>query len=137
VCLGTLTLSWEILADAAGVRAHLGDRPVPARASLVLVLGARGVRAFLEVSPRPDTPAERLPLGNAAAALTLSEGCEGDVHLVHATAPGMLRATFIVDTVAPPRVLYARTPLLASLGVAGGACDRPVGAWERGTGGPC
>lgn len=137
VCMDALALSWEILADAPGVRALLGDRPVPSRARLLLVLDARAVRAFLETRAGADAPADRLSLGNAASPLSLSQGCVGDVDLVHAAAPGVLRATLMLDGDKPPRVLYARTPLLDALRLAGGACDRPAAAWERETGGPC
>lgn len=136
VSMGTLAVSWEILADAPGVRALLGERPVPSRARLLLVLDSRAVRAFLETHAGADTPADRFSLSDAAPPLSLAQGCVGDVRLVHATAPGMLRATLVLDADNPPRVLYASTPLLAALRLAGGACDRPVAAWERETGGP-
>jgi len=136
-CLDTLTLSWEILADVPAVRALLREHAGVCRARVVLVVEARGVRAFLETHTRPDGSAERLPLSDVVSPLTLSKGRVGGVELVHAYAPGVLRATLVLDADNPPRVLYARTPLLAALRLAGGACDRPAAAWERETGGPC
>lgn len=134
--LESLTLSWEILPDVPGIASFIPPAATLTQARLVMVFGGHTVGAFLELTLKGVPTPTRSPLLNSRtpATLSLEQGggaaAQGGLHLVHIHAAGVLTATIDAGQDRTPRVLYARTPLLMSLGVPGGAYDRPAAGWE-------
>lgn len=101
--LGTLSFSWPVSARRGGGACQV-------RVSVC------GPVARVELWPEGGAASE---LSHAAVTRVADDG------LLHLHAPGVLTATVRLGAEGPA-LLYARTPLLETLGVPGGTADRPV-----------
>ncbi len=120
-----LTIRWPIA--AAGLNGRIG---AAAGGGEEVVLEwtfapGRGAGAALFGPTGPGRPLRAVEHGRV---VWLHDGPGG---LEHVDIAGLLSATFRVDESGAVDVLYARTELLAELGVPGGRCDEPRGAVAR------
>jgi hypothetical protein len=106
----TLSAHWTIAPEALP-KPYADSRP--AAAALHIELSeSHPPRATLQLTaPGGRTQSINIPLPNAHTTFTLDD----ETSLLHADAPGIASITAEGDT-----LLFARTPLLANLGIAGG-----------------
>jgi hypothetical protein len=108
-----LTLSWS-LPPAPAPAASLSRLAAQTRRTLEIIIDGTSATASLRADGRQTELARPTPL-----ALVF----ERENGLWHADAPGLIAATWRERSGRPPEVLFARTPLLEQLGIAGGTAE--------------
>jgi hypothetical protein len=133
--LDGLILSWDVLPDLPALAPFTPTPAALTHARLVIGLRQDSLHAALELAHKGASSPSRIPLPTTDAPITLSFERTPDSYtadFAHINAPGVLTATIAIHRDHTPRALYARTPLLRSLGLPGGGYDRPAAAWDTG-----
>lgn len=135
--LRAVCIVWNICPRALQAAAHAtfaalttaGVEPASVALELHLDFRARTVRASLRAT-RSDASSTRIAVPRAAAESSLTLIPDPLNASLNIDAPGIIHATLALDENGGggqiARVLYAATPILATLGLAGGMCDAPT-----------
>lgn len=116
--LSAVTVRWRVLRRAVQDVAPAGEDPMVELRVSVQGLGAKPRASVTIVDPRSGRSRDPLAPGDAAAEVI--PDIRGEVHI---EVPGWLHATIAPDDGGRWRLIYARSPVLASLGIPGGRAE--------------